>query len=93
MIAVHDDDRYGFFRGKIALQGVQAEPQQVEGDSFGVPAEAAGEEEAMGKPSRGKSVLRDNLFRQNEVFQQEQKDNYDGLLNNDRSGVKSKEAF
>ena len=55
-------------------------------------AESPPAEEAEAE-SQGQSVLRDNLFRQNRIFQDFQKDNYDGLLNNKRSGIKSKEAF
>ena len=44
-------------------------------------------------PSQGKGLLRDNLFRQNGMFQAEQKGKFDALMDNDRSGIKSKEAF
>jgi hypothetical protein len=47
-----------------------------------------------GKQTRqGKESLRDNLFRQNQLFQEVQKGNYNDLLNNERSGIQSKEAF
>ena len=47
----------------------------------------------MEQAEAGKKSLRDNLFRQNSLFQEVQKGNYKDLMNNDRSGIKSKEAF
>ena len=35
VIAVHDSDRYAFYRGKVALQGVRPEDAQMDGEPFG----------------------------------------------------------
>jgi hypothetical protein len=94
VIAAGDTDRYAFYRGEIGLQGVRAEPSDAPADPFGTSAAAEPQQAAeMKSQSKGKAVLRDNLFRQNRMFQQQQKGNYDELLNNERSGIKSKEAF
>jgi hypothetical protein len=99
VIAMRDANRYAFYRGKHALQHIK--PQSSVADPFGavsgndlfrndqvrVQAQAA----TPAKP--GQADLRGNLFNQNGIFQMEQKSNFDGLLNNDRSGVKSKEAY
>ena len=86
IIALADKNRYAFYRGTIPLQGVT--PNQ---------APAAPEEDAAGEAAPqavdGKQLLRSNVFNQNGKFQSEQKANFDDLLNNDRSGVKTKEAY
>jgi hypothetical protein len=95
VIAASNTDRYAFYRGKITLQGVRAEPDDAPSDDpFGAPSAAEPRQAAqMGAQKKGKALLRDNLFRQNRVFQQEQSDNYQDLLHNKRSGIKSEEAF
>ncbi len=92
VIAVSDSDRYAFYRGDVPLQGILPEPTDVE-ESF--DEQNAAEAQPAPKPSKamGKSILRDNLFNQNGLFQREQQDNLEGLFNNDRSGIKSKEAY
>ncbi len=103
VIAVHDSDRYAFYRGTIGLQGLRpelndAQPSDgpfgapvAQGDPFG---ESAPQKATQDKPTnQGKGLLRDNLFRQNSAFQAEQKGKFDALMDNDRSGIKSKEAF
>ncbi|QEG41940.1 tetratricopeptide repeat protein [Roseimaritima ulvae] len=85
VIAMHDSNRYAFYRGQTVLQEVQTEPNAPEAGQ-----QAA---EQPGKPSKGKGALRDNLFNQNSIFQMEQNSNWDSLLNNSRTGVQSKEAY
>ncbi len=86
VIAVHDHDRYAFYRGKTVLQNVP-------------PADATANQAAPQPPQdaeatvKGKDALRGNLFNQNGIFQLEQNSNWDGLLNNTRTGVQSKEAY
>ena len=43
--------------------------------------------------SKGKAGLRDNLFRQNSIYQEQQQLNFEGLLNNERRGITTKEAY
>jgi alpha-2-macroglobulin len=88
VIAVHDATRYAFYRGKQVMQPVAEVPA-----INAAPSAEAEPQPAAEKPMSGKESLRDNLFNTNSTFQLEQKGNYEGLLNNDRSGVKSKEAF
>ncbi|MEM1070756.1 MAG: tetratricopeptide repeat protein, partial [Planctomycetota bacterium] len=95
VIAAGEDDHYAFFRGYTTLQpsaqtdgfaGQQMEMQQS------APQQQMAPQAMQAAPKKGKQILRDNLFRQNRMFQQEQQMNYDNLLNNDRGGIKSKEA-
>jgi alpha-2-macroglobulin len=88
IIARADAGEYAFYRGELALQGVTDQsaedadkPQSQQSDA--APPEPASQEQ----------LLRGNLFEQNSIFQQEQRQNYDGLLNNDRSGIRTKEAY
>ena len=100
VIAALGKRQYAFFRGDTSLQVVSG---TASGDPFGSdetapPTETAGGElgqQAAGgnQAQQGKQSLRDNLFRQNSLFQEVQKGNYNELLNNERSGIKSKEAF
>ncbi|QDT12981.1 tetratricopeptide repeat protein [Planctomycetes bacterium K23_9] len=103
VIAVSNKNRYAFYRGTVPLQNVtpatKVRPSANSNDPFGGPDNPFGEDEEASAPSKGvskpgsKGGLRDNLFRQNGIFQMEQKGNYDNLLNNDRRGIKSKEAY
>ena len=88
VIAAAGKGRYAFFRGDNPLQGFAAPSDSVMGP-FGSPNQQAEPEQK----AEAKSSLRDNLFRQNQLFQEVQKGNYDDLMNNGRSGIKSKEAF
>ena len=95
VIAVAGDDRYAFYRGKTSLQNARTPaPNAAPSDRFGAPAaQEADAFSGQGAVKGGKGALRDNLFNQNGIFQMEQKGNYDGLMNNKREGVKSKEAY
>ncbi|MFK8114594.1 MAG: tetratricopeptide repeat protein [Rubripirellula sp.] len=89
MRQTEESTQYAFFRGEVAMQGVvpkshKAQPAPADKQKSNAPAN-------VGKPSKG--GLRDNLFQMNRGFQAEQKGNYDNLLNNGRTGVKSEEAF
>ncbi len=97
VIAMRDSNRYAFYRGKVALQAKRSSGMDPFGsadtngvDPFGSPAV---ETQATGPAKPAQADLRSNLFNQNGIFQMEQKSNYEGLLNNNRSGVKSKEAY
>jgi TolA-binding protein len=95
IIAANDEGHYAFFRGDTFLQRT-AQPFGSGNDPFDAPvqqAEPAFPKPAMQQAEMGKKSLRDNLFRQNSLFQEEQQGNYQDLMNNDRSGIKSKEAF
>lgn len=90
VIALTRENQYAFYRGETYLgndfgHDTNSEPNQAE---MQTPAEP------YGQPSdeAGKALL-NNLFMQNGVFQQEQKLNIDGLMNNKRKGVQTKEAY
>ncbi len=97
VIAMRDSNRYAFYRGSIALQNRNTQSSAADpfgsvtgGELFG-NAPAQMQSNVPAKP--GRADLRSNLFNQNGIFQMEQKSNYEDLLNNSRSGVKSKEAY
>ncbi|QDV45560.1 tol-pal system protein YbgF [Stieleria neptunia] len=96
VIAVGQNDQYAFHRGSVFLQqarGQTLDRQRAQTDDmFGLPADAS-QEPAAGQSVKGGKALLNNLFNQNGVFQQEQKMNYEGLMNNRRDGVQSKEAY
>jgi tetratricopeptide (TPR) repeat protein len=90
VIAAVDGGQYAFYRGDAVLQPSKlvpalAAPQEVPAEQS-APADAA-------ETWKDTNSLRDNLFNQNSAFQEVQKGNYDNLMNNGRSGIKSKEAF
>ena len=103
VIAVSGEDRYAFYRGDVRLQGkanVATPAPNVEpgndpfGDGDADPFAGSPQQEAApAKPSFGKDALKGNIFRQNGLFQEQQQLNYDNLMNNERTGVKSKEAY
>ncbi len=84
VIATGEENEYAFFRGDVLLQNY-VDPSQM-------PAvqEQAAESGIM---LESKDALRSNLLYQNGVYQQEQQMEYEGLLNNTRSGVAPSEAF
>ncbi|MDF1842279.1 MAG: tetratricopeptide repeat protein [Rubripirellula sp.] len=89
VIAAGQDDQYAFFRGYTSLQEAKLVPEQVK-----TPQEQEIVQQTMEPAAQaGKQSLRNNLYRQNNIFQEEQQQNYIDLLNNQRSGIKSKEAF
>ncbi len=90
-IAVNESDRYAFYRGNKSLQGV-ALPQSPALDENAQMTQEEAAPSAQQQES-GKAVLGRNIFNMNGKFQDEQRGNYDGLLNNDRKGVKSEEAY
>ncbi|MDV6029297.1 MAG: tetratricopeptide repeat protein [Phycisphaera sp. RhM] len=97
VIAVGQNDQYAFHRGSVFLQQPRREelnrqPAQAN-DPFGAPADAQPQQPAAGQNVKGGKALLNNLFNQNDVFQQEQKMNIEGLMNNRREGVQSKEAY
>lgn len=83
VIATLGEGEYAFFRGELPLQGF-VDPGQV------ILEQAPTEGESL---MEDKDALRMNLMQQNSIFQQEQQMNYEGLINNDRSGVAPSEAF
>ncbi len=91
-IAVSQSNRYAFYRGQTSLQGViiadQVQAQTVEAEQAKSDQAAAAAPEATGK-----DVLRSNIFGRNTDLQEIQKGNYEGLLNNGRQGVQTKEAY
>lgn len=89
VIAQLDNDQYAFFRGELPLQGVVPAPAaQSTDDPFG------GEKSnAMPAAKAGKDALRGNIFNMNGGFQEQQKGNFDDLLNNDREGIAPQEAY
>ncbi|WP_182868017.1 tetratricopeptide repeat protein [Rhodopirellula sp. JC639] len=98
VIAVSEDDQYAFHRGSVLLLNARDQmrggqfpgsaPNQAE-DPFGMPAPG----QAAAAPGKAGKPLLDNLFNQNDLFQQEQKLNIEGLMNNRREGVQTKEAY
>ncbi|WP_167546677.1 tetratricopeptide repeat protein [Stieleria maiorica] len=99
VIAVSEDNQYAFHRGSVVLQNVRGQipsssPNQAE-DPFGMPApgQADGDAAAAGAPGKAGKPLLDNLFNQNGLFQQEQRLNIEGLMNNRREGIQTKEAY
>ncbi|TWT82533.1 tol-pal system protein YbgF [Planctomycetes bacterium CA13] len=99
VIAQRGNDRYAFYRGKVSLQNARPQYQEMMmGEPFGSSGNSL-DDLFSDAPSQGQAGalgrgdLRDNLLRQNRVFQNEKKSLYDGLLNNERSGIKSKEAY
>jgi uncharacterized protein YfaS (alpha-2-macroglobulin family) len=90
-IAVNDSDRYAFYRGQTSLQGA-APPQPAAAEADAEMQQQAAAAPAQQKAS-GKAILGRNIFNMNGKFQEVQRGNYDGLLNNDRQGVKSEEAY
>ncbi|MCA9137512.1 MAG: tetratricopeptide repeat protein [Planctomycetales bacterium] len=100
VIAVSQDNQYAFHRGKIPLlvqKGQVLEEREPAANASGSTNHPFGEdadEPFDGAPAgkAGKPLL-NNLFNQNGVFQQEQKLNIDGLMNNRREGIQTKEAY
>ncbi|EMI19147.1 protein containing Alpha-2-macroglobulin [Rhodopirellula maiorica SM1] len=93
VIAAHQNDQYAFYRGKMDLQSAIA-TNRTSATSPNASAEAAPMEPFAEKPqSKGKAGLRDNLFRQNSIYQEQQQLNFEGLLNNERRGITTKEAY
>tara|TARA_R110002073_G_scaffold69905_2_gene173173 strand:- start:1750 stop:10116 length:8367 start_codon:yes stop_codon:yes gene_type:complete len=93
VIAAHQNNQYAFYRGKVDLQSSVA-AANTSPSSGNASAEAAPNAMAGQKPqSKGKAGLRDNLFRQNSIYQEEQQLNFEGLLNNERRGITTKEAY
>lgn len=92
VIAATDKGRYAFYRGETSLQGI-VQSQHLPADLFESQVQQAEPSPPNSNDLQGKGSLRDNLFNQNRIFQEVQKGNYDELMNNGRSGVKSKEAF
>lgn len=99
VIAVSQDNQYAFHRGEVPLllqmegrvkQELPSAPNQsaAMNDPF-----ADAEAESAAAPSKGGKALLNNLFNQNGIFQQEQKLNIDGLMNNTREGIQTKEAY
>ncbi|NND97519.1 MAG: tetratricopeptide repeat protein, partial [Pirellulaceae bacterium] len=93
VIAVNGDDRYAFYRGDVTLQPSASTNEQAEASQVTESQEPAMGQQLQASPQMGKDALRGNLFQQNRLFQTEQQGNYEGLLNNGRKGVKSKEAY
>ncbi len=89
VIAAGQDDQYAFFRGYTSLQDAKLTSAQVNARQQQEMLQQNMEPAAQA----GKQSLRNNLYRQNNIFQEEQQQNYIDLLNNQRSGIKSKEAF
>lgn len=85
IIARTEDNLYAFHRGKTPLQNVMPEAA--------AQTEAARDKAPEGKPAIGKDLLRGNIEGQNGIFQREQQDNYDNLLNNSRKGLMPSEAY
>ena len=87
VIALAGEDRYAFFRGKTTLQVAEPESEaaakagEQNGDGAAAPAQEA------------QDLLRMNIEGQNGAFQDEQRSNYDNLLNNSRKGLMPSEAY
>jgi tetratricopeptide (TPR) repeat protein len=81
VIAMVDENRYAFYRGKTPLQPAPAAPME--------PAAAKGE----AAPQPGQDMLRQNLYEMNFDFQNSNSIQYQNLLRNERSGVQAKEAY
>ena len=85
VIAKTDEDLYAFYRGELTL-GPAPDP------AGGKPAAADAPAEQQAAPAPA-DALRENLMRQNEAFNMDQRSNYRNLLENKRQGVKAKAAF
>ena len=73
---------------------VQSRNESDAAGQMGTPfGQAASQQPATAPVNAGNKPLLNNLFNQNGVFQTEQKLNIDGLFNNRRKGVQSKEAY
>lgn len=83
VIALADESRYAFYRGSVPLQNAQA------------PEAAAAEQAqpAAEKGNAGQQILRGNIFNLNYDLQLQNNGVYNDLLQNQRRGVKSKEAY
>ncbi|GAA5509961.1 tetratricopeptide repeat protein [Novipirellula caenicola] len=93
VIAAHQNHQYAFFRGTVDLQSAMA-TTRTSGASGDPMAAQSANAAAETKPlSKGKAGLRDNLFRQNSIYQEQQQLNFEGLLNNERRGITTKEAY
>ncbi len=93
VIAQSDKNQYAFFRGDLPLQGVL--PQGPTIVSSGEQQQASQGQAAKPQPAAkaGKEILRGNIFDTNGKFQMLQKGNFDDLLNNDRQGITTKDAY
>ncbi|WP_153559037.1 tetratricopeptide repeat protein [Roseimaritima sediminicola] len=90
VIAVHDGDQYAFYRGDTVLQRERLSEQA---DDAPADAEAVDEHFALPHSGSKREALQQNLFEQNSMFQQQQNRNLDSLLNNERKGIRSEEAY
>ncbi|TWU06037.1 tetratricopeptide repeat protein [Stieleria varia] len=90
VIAVSENQEYAFFRGESVLQ-----PSQNQDDPFGSDEQMQRQEAVpqSAAPMAGKKMLLENVFRTNSANQLESQMQFDGLIENDRTGVKSKEAY
>ena len=89
VIAQVDHDQYAFYRGEIPLQGVLPAV-----DANNEPPDPATQAEVSQPAAKaGKDVLRGQIFNQNGFFQRQQKTNFDDLLNNERKGIATEEAY
>ena len=89
-IAVSQSNRYAFYRGNTPLQGIMPESQPNQ-QAEAVDVEQA--EQAAAAEVSGKDALRSNIFGTNTTLQESQNKKFEGLLNNDRKGVQTKEAY
>jgi uncharacterized protein YfaS (alpha-2-macroglobulin family)/outer membrane protein assembly factor BamD (BamD/ComL family) len=89
VIAQVDHDQYAFYRGEIPLQGVL--PAIDANENLAEPAAQANVSKPAAKA--GKDVLRGQIYNTNGFFQMQQKGNFDGLLNNERKGIATEEAY
>ena len=89
IIAVSTDGEYAFHRGKLPLQ-----PQEVSQVEAAASSEQVQESDPFAATkAKGNRPLLDNVFKTNSTFQLEQQGNIEGLMNNDRQGIQSKEAY
>jgi tetratricopeptide (TPR) repeat protein len=84
VIAKTDENRYAFFRGKLALGNA---PAVGGGGAPNAPAKP------NAAPAAGTEVLLQGIQMQNGAFNNEQRSNYRNLLNNSIRGVEAKTAF
>jgi len=89
VIAMLDDDRYAFYRGKVALQNQPNAPAP--------PGQGDGQAQQGSEPSQQAwdkdSTLRRNLFDSNSAIQRQNSDYYRQILDNNREGIQAEEAY
>lgn len=91
VIAVSKDHQYAFHRGSTPLLDA---PRQEEASQMMQNEAPFGEAAPSQAPAaKGGKPLLDNLFNTNRAFQSEQKLNIEGLMNNTREGIQTKEAY